>query len=925
MAQSGYTPILIYASGTATNVPLAANMTSTSTGAELAINYADGKLYYKNSSNVVTLLASTSGASGDVVGPASATDNALARFDLTTGKLIQNSVGILSDAGILTGLTGLTSSGSITFSSLTSGRVTFAGASGLLTDSAALTFDGTNLSVTSPSTATTFTLADNGGRLVVLKNSLGTGGPAEVGTTTNHDFYVRAGAGAAGLNSLYLQAGGVTGYSLSYAGLHAWFNGATQAMTLNTSGNLGIGTSSPANVLNVKSATQYKGVQVNNATNTIAELIGFNASNEAGGLKLYNAASPTVQILSDGISYLNGGNVGIGTSSPTSLLHLAATNPTMLIRATTVGYSYTAYANDGGNFYVGRDSSTGGAFGKAYCNVVWGDSAFATVFATNNTERMRLDSAGNLGLGVTPSAWSGHTILQTGAWASFGSFTGNLNSQMMNNAYWDGGAYRYIGSDSAAYYSQTSGVHGWYNAASGTAGNAVTFTQAMILNASGNLGIGTTSPNSKLEVAATVDPVITINGTDLTQGNRAALFMAARNVNGNSGNVSIEAISVNNQQNDMVFRTGSTAIGSFGTERMRIDTSGNVGIGATSPVAKLQVKGSGTSGQVSASFILENSSSGTGGMDITGSAGASRWRFLYGGGPSTGTNALTEAMCIGTEGTSAGLVGIGTSAPYTKLHVLGTIKTAPTNQSGVVAFGGTTDATTQLGIFRGAANSTSDGNFLNIAGYEGLTFSVSAANIGSQVERMRITNSGYLVMAQINGDGPAGQIQAGVTSTTSGLNGIIAISATSSGAYPYYGNALSATQGLAGWGYLGTTVGSITISSGVTILYNTTSDYRLKEDVQPMVGSLAKVTQLKPVTYKWKANGADGQGFIAHELAEVIPDCVTGEKDAVDENGKPKYQGVDTSFLVATLVSAIQEQQALIESLTTRLTALENK
>jgi len=86
MSAVGYTPILIYASGTATNVPLAADMTSTATGAELAINYADGKLYYKNSSNVVTLLASTSGASGDVVGPASATDNALARFELTAGK-----------------------------------------------------------------------------------------------------------------------------------------------------------------------------------------------------------------------------------------------------------------------------------------------------------------------------------------------------------------------------------------------------------------------------------------------------------------------------------------------------------------------------------------------------------------------------------------------------------------------------------------------------------------------------------------------------------------------------------------------------------------------------------------------------------------------------------------------------------------------
>ena len=77
-----------------------------------------------------------------------------------------------------------------------------------------------------------------------------------------------------------------------------------------------------------------------------------------------------------------------------------------------------------------------------------------------------------------------------------------------------------------------------------------------------------------------------------------------------------------------------------------------------------------------------------------------------------------------------------------------------------------------------------------------------------------------------------------------------------------------------------------------------------------MTGALAKVAQLKPVTYKWKSDGSAGQGFIAHELQAVVPDCVTGEKDAVDENGKPKYQGVDTSFLVATLTAAIQELKA---------------
>lgn len=117
--------------------------------------------------------------------------------------------------------------------------------------------------------------------------------------------------------------------------------------------------------------------------------------------------------------------------------------------------------------------------------------------------------------------------------------------------------------------------------------------------------------------------------------------------------------------------------------------------------------------------------------------------------------------------------------------------------------------------------------------------------------------------------------------------------------------------------------GSITTSS-TTTTYVTTSDYRLKENVQPMTGALGVVAQLNPVTYTWKTDGSDGQGFIAHELQEVVPDCVIGEKDAVDADGKPEYQGVDTSFLVATLTAAIQEQQALITALTARVSALEN-
>jgi hypothetical protein len=112
--------------------------------------------------------------------------------------------------------------------------------------------------------------------------------------------------------------------------------------------------------------------------------------------------------------------------------------------------------------------------------------------------------------------------------------------------------------------------------------------------------------------------------------------------------------------------------------------------------------------------------------------------------------------------------------------------------------------------------------------------------------------------------------------------------------------------------------------TGTTTAYNTSSDYRLKENVQPMTGALAKVTAMKPCTYTWKLDGSLGEGFIAHELAEVVPQAVGGEKDAVNADGKIIPQGIDTSFLVATLTAAIQEQQALITSLTARITTLES-
>ena len=121
-----------------------------------------------------------------------------------------------------------------------------------------------------------------------------------------------------------------------------------------------------------------------------------------------------------------------------------------------------------------------------------------------------------------------------------------------------------------------------------------------------------------------------------------------------------------------------------------------------------------------------------------------------------------------------------------------------------------------------------------------------------------------------------------------------------------------------------TGVGQIT-HNGTNTSYTTSSDYRLKENVAPMTGALAKVKALKPCTYTWKETGVNSEGFIAHELAEVCPDAVTGEKDAVNADGSIKSQGIDTSYLVATLTAAIQELNAKVEAQALEIATLKGK
>lgn len=257
----------------------------------------------------------------------------------------------------------------------------------------------------------------------------------------------------------------------------------------------------------------------------------------------------------------------------------------------------------------------------------------------------------------------------------------------------------------------------------------------------------------------------------------------------------------------------------------------------------------------------------------------------------------TEAMRVD----STGNVGIGTNSPVARL------------QSRQDSAGGTTYAIlTDNGAGGAGVNSAGIGFSNSGAMKSSITSAVygndyMAFNIGGSgtTERMRIDSSGNLLVGT-TGLTNAGRFQ---------IQGV-------SGAYA--SNIRVATNGDLGINFQSASniqPGYIQVNAN-SVTYSTASDYRLKEDIAPMIGALDTVAQLKPVTYNWKVDGSDGQGFIAHELQAVVPDCVTGEKDAVDAEGKPVYQGIDTSFLVATLTKAIQEQQALIVQLQADVAAL---
>ena len=449
-----------------------------------------------------------------------------------------------------------------------------------------------------------------------------------------------------------------------------------------------------------------------------------------------------------------------------------------------------------------------------------------------------------------------------------------------------------------------------------------------------SVGIGT-SPNSSadLHVADTSDARIWL---EATSGDTMELYAGT--------NVSL----FNRSNNALTFGTNNT-------ERLRIDSSGNA-IFTKHGGAYLQLK---------------DASAVRGSINVTTSDG-----LIF----STGAS-FTERMRI-----SGGNVGIGTSSPSAKLH----LNNASGWGSEIIDGSSGADITLRQGGTSYAGIYSSSAHGLTQWANSHIAFRTNSS------ERLRIDSSGHLTMknggelrANRSGDSVYsslrtttddftrirnswagkelsldrnGNVLVGTTSTfttgddNSGGTGGIYV-ATAVAQEPNLTLKLAGGNGTVARfirGGASAPVGSISISSSSTS-YNTSSDYRLKQDVQPVANASDRLMQLNPVNFAWKADGSRVDGFIAHEAQEVVPEAVSGTKDAMrteeyevtpaveatyDDDGNeltpaveavmgerevPDYQGIDQSKLVPLLTAALQEALTKIESLESRLVALETE
>ena len=386
---------------------------------------------------------------------------------------------------------------------------------------------------------------------------------------------------------------------------------------------------------------------------------------------------------------------------------------------------------------------------------------------------------------------------------------------------------------------------------------ALSFTGSQAATFAGNVGIGK-APAKTLDVEGNIRAINTAGSAaaeiDISSG---ATWRLRSNPTSGTNSYGLDIIK-----------------GGAGTDvKMTINSDGDVGIGLITPGAKLDVLQ-----EARVSYAASNQYT----LRITNTDGnpriladGSAAHLIFGTTPS-GSATATERMRIQNDGN----VGIGTTSPRADSFTRG------------LTIGNTSDGGAQLVL---QENTLTGGWRIFNNGYLGF--------IANNDERMRITSGGDVLIG---------------TTTNQGIGGVSIDPNSSTPTLTTIVNNTSVTNAeLQTFRYNSTLVGSITLNGTTVTQYNTSSDYRLKEDLKDFNG-LDKVSKIKMYDYKWKSDESRSYGVMAHELQEVLPQAVSGKKDNINDRGKIKPQQVDYSKIVPLLVKSIQELEA-------RLKILENK